>query len=724
MPPKKKSHQSSPKHIKSKSSPGKWDKNTQPKMKKEPNIPKSINHRNSIRIALIGCVSSGKSTLLNSICVNEYEDMKRKRTTMLPSLYKTTNSFMYDQNSLEVKHIREKNKQLNKKFYGCDSSSTEKLTIDNCEVQEYLIPKIKNFLDLPEGVLLDIYDIPGLNDSTTKEIYFQWIRNNFHQFDIIMNVVSIENGMNTSDEKDILQLIQGCIQKEESEKNRNVMYLSVINKCDDMEIIHGVPTLIDEEDLELYEQIVTTTSGVIPSAGFTPITARDTFIYRMLHHDPDVELDESLINKFGINEFGKKKWSRKTSEEKRKFIKQYFKDDELDIDDVLEQTGYHNFRNKVNNYLCKSTQSLILVNRIKSELESSKLLTMNITHDIEKVKELIKIYNDYCEKVQTIDDIYKTNNSSLITDLIYSHIVRWISDVSDLSNSSEESIERLGKYKEVMRLLRNTIHTYAFKNKVPLKIQEGKDERWNTSFGKPLKEEYNISQKSPRFSLHKIFDDLYEGYSNLQNQYYQRQLNNNSTYEEFPTKLYPVFNNLRENRCENMVEMITRANVMITQKSYGLREIKNSPLEGLKINTQTAWEINCIKVYCNSLINDYDYPLDLTIIFLQNCLMNKYYIYNENNTNQLTNIEKSYIYLLETYLENISYLGIVDDKEFLFNLRIVNKSYYHVATQLIPCTSWNVGSPNYCNYFKCRESILCLPMYLVSLYRKKENTDK
>ena len=81
MPPKKKSHQSSPKNVKSKSSPGKWDKNTEPETKKEPKIAKSINHRNSIRIALIGCVSSGKSTLLNSICVNEYEDMKRKRTT-------------------------------------------------------------------------------------------------------------------------------------------------------------------------------------------------------------------------------------------------------------------------------------------------------------------------------------------------------------------------------------------------------------------------------------------------------------------------------------------------------------------------------------------------------------------------------------------------------------------------------------------------------------------
>ena len=63
--------------------------------------------------------------------------------------------------------------------------------------------------------------------------------------------------------------------------------------------------------------------------------------------DPNVELDETFINKFGINEFGKKKWNRKTSEEKRIFHKEYFTDEELDIDDILERTGY-NEQEKVN----------------------------------------------------------------------------------------------------------------------------------------------------------------------------------------------------------------------------------------------------------------------------------------------------------------------------------------------------------------------------------------
>ena len=65
----------------------------------------TLDQRNSIRIALVGCISSGKSTLLNAICVNQYEDMKRKKTTMLPSVYKSSNNSIY-RNKTEKERIK------------------------------------------------------------------------------------------------------------------------------------------------------------------------------------------------------------------------------------------------------------------------------------------------------------------------------------------------------------------------------------------------------------------------------------------------------------------------------------------------------------------------------------------------------------------------------------------------------------------------------------------
>ena len=71
-----------------------------------------------------------------------------------------------------------------------------------------------------------------------------------------MNVISIENGMNTFMKKMIFTIDSRLYSKRKMGKGRGYYYHSVINKCDDMEIIHSIPTLIDKEDMELYEQIV------------------------------------------------------------------------------------------------------------------------------------------------------------------------------------------------------------------------------------------------------------------------------------------------------------------------------------------------------------------------------------------------------------------------------------------------------------------------------------
>ena len=94
-------------------------------------------------------------------------------------------------------------------------------------------------------------------------------------------------------------------------------------------------------------------------------------------------------------------------------------------------------------------------------------------------------------------------------------------------------------------------------------------------------------------------------------------------------------------------------------------------------------------------MNEYDLQY-LTINFYKGCLMNKFKIYEYDNS-QRNNDEMNYEKhnTLET-CPNISYLGIVDDKEYLFNLRIVNKIII-VATKLNKCYSCNQ-----CNYFKCR----------------------
>ena len=680
-------------------------------------VIKSIEQRNSIRVAIIGCVSSGKSTLLNSICVDQYEDMKRKKTTMLPSVYKSSNKSIY-RNKSEKERIKLKNKEVNEKLYD-EAASGGVITNENCKIQEYMIPLIENFVDLPENVFIDIYDIPGLNDCGTKDIYFKWVRDNFHEFDLILNVMSIENGCNTSDEKDILNLITDCIHNEKVKYDRNVLFLTVINKCDDMEIHNGNPKLIDEEDKELCKQIINTTKEVIKEKygdqictyGFVPITARDTFIYRMLNCDPESKLDITLLNKFGINEVGKKKWNckYKTTELKRQFIKEYFSKN-VNIEEILELTGYTSFTKKINSYLTMETQSLILINRLKNELKNEMVLNRNISKDVDEMKQLINLYNNYCIKVQTIDQIYKSNNSPMVTTLIYSHVSRWINEISDLSNDKKESIETLEEYKSIMRMLRNTIDAYALKNKIPLEISSEKETRWDESLGFKVKEKWagNIG----KVSLSKLFDKLYSGYSNLQNDFYIKQLMDPNNYNNFPTNIFPIIDKLNDNSCDTIEvkidDIITGLKNTQFYYSVGLIEGPSSAL--------IPGKTNCIKVFCEKLIQHFDYPEEKVIDFLKYYCLNRYKSPNIGPLREPSmipqphlplkdglhhNLEKSYTILLDDYLDG----GVPMHNKYIDNLRIINKSYQHYSNDLC-------SSIDYCSYL---DDVLCIPYYLVSL---------
>ena len=688
--------------------------------KQTPPSKKMINkteQRNSIRIALVGCVSSGKSTLLNSICVNQYEDMKRKRTTMLPSVYKGSNMNIYN-NKSEVSRIQAKNKEINDKIY---STGQVTLTNETCSLQEHIIPLIKGFVDVPKDVFVDIYDIPGLNDAKTKDIYYTWVRDNFHQFDIVINVVDINSALNTSDETGIINLISECIQKEKVEHSRDVFFLTAINKCDDMDLtFDDIPVLVDEEELGLYEQIVSTTKIILTSKnidtyGFAPITSRDTYIYRMLHNDPTVELDMSLLNQFGLNEIGRTKWNRMSTEKKRQFINEYFKDlDQADIEATLELTGFANFRDKMSNYLTKEKQSIILTSRIRCELSSESICSKNITKNTDEMKKLISLYNDYCIKVNTIDHIYGTNNSHLVTDLICNHMNRWVNDISDLSNDKEESIQRLEEYKEIMSMLQRTIDTYALKNKVNITIPDGKSQRWIDSLGIPfMNKDPNLTQTT----LSRFISSLRDGYSQLQNDYYKTQLQDYKNLENFPTNIFTIIDKMKDNRCDNVEELLdmvidkVQNGIKPGSNDYGnLTSLENGPLSGY-----IAGKGGCIKVFCEKLLDSYDYPSEKVHSFLKTYLKNIYPVFKDSESLNIRfaatdilkhNLQKAYFILLDEYL-SVPRIVCMNDPYFR-NLKIINKSHMYLADSLDTSI----------DYIEHESTVLCLPIYLSELQNR------
>ena len=211
----------------------------------------------TINFGIIGCVSSGKSTLLNSLFCDTYSDMKIKRTTMIPQVYQCDPKI--DKNKSYAKEIRKQNEEINKKIIE-QTENKKALIIEDCYEKVYKVSPIEQFITLPSNINVAIFDIPGLNDSQTKDTYFAYLNQNFYKFDYILFVIDIQSALNTSDEMSILQLIKKNITNIKDKYNKDIKLLIVCNKCDNMDWNKTTKQLVmDEPELEeMYEQIVKT----------------------------------------------------------------------------------------------------------------------------------------------------------------------------------------------------------------------------------------------------------------------------------------------------------------------------------------------------------------------------------------------------------------------------------------------------------------------------------
>ena len=179
----------------------------------------------------MGAVSAGKSTLVNTIFAETFSKCKIKRTTMTPQIYLETDAAKTE----TANEINEKNTEINNKLIA-KTQAGETVTLDDIKETVYLVPKVHDFTELEKDIYLTIYDIPGLNDGRTKDVYFEYIENNFNKFDIVIFVVDINSALNTSDEVDILvKIVENCKLNSEKYGIHNKLVI-LANKCDEMSL--------------------------------------------------------------------------------------------------------------------------------------------------------------------------------------------------------------------------------------------------------------------------------------------------------------------------------------------------------------------------------------------------------------------------------------------------------------------------------------------------------
>jgi predicted GTPase len=299
----------------------------------------------NINLCFVGGVSTGKSTILNSIFCEQLTQCKIKRTTMVPTIYVEN-----DVSECDTEDIYSIIEQKNKKIIELTESG-EKLPLSEYEELIFNVGKLD--INILEGSYVNVYDIPGLNDARTKSIYYKYLENNFKKFNLIVFIVDLHSGLNTSDEMEIVHFITNNTKELKENGNKNIYTLVVVNKADDMQLTEDEDNP-DNDTLELtgelyemYEQVEKTITSEFERKnvasnliGIVPLCAIDSYLYRMVQkHGRKFKLSDEQMLKIGINVEGKAKFSKLPKDQKTEKVYKILENKDF-IDTMIKLSGF------------------------------------------------------------------------------------------------------------------------------------------------------------------------------------------------------------------------------------------------------------------------------------------------------------------------------------------------------------------------------------------------
>ena len=406
--------------------------------------------RLAINIGLFGSVSVGKSTFLNAIAGQHYSDTEIKKTTMVPQVYveniqptntvtiiHPTNTVIQPTNTVTIIHptntviqptntvihptntvihptnatiIRNANRKVNESVL--KMIDLDQFTFDQCQPIYHQIDRICDLFDpsiINPNIKINIYDIPGLNDSASKNIYFEWVKLNIKIFDIIIFMTDITRGLNNSDEIEIMRLLMGSMPHTQSRM------ICLMNKCDDIYFDEAQKDLVFEETEQenIYIQANNILLDIARSYNlgqdrytpFIPISSENCFIYRALkvqrqlqhpHQVPD--LDPVYQNRLCKNECGVNQWKKMNIDEREKTFHNILANlDETYYSKILD-TGYLSVKSIIQNTIISNINNFI-VDRANNDIKNLLIPT------IENVTEYIDLISKHLHIIQQIGHI-------------------------------------------------------------------------------------------------------------------------------------------------------------------------------------------------------------------------------------------------------------------------------------------------------------------------------
>jgi len=353
-------------------------------------------------IGVFGTVSAGKSTLINAIFAKHFSQMNIRRTTMVPQCYKLVSPNKSEIDSFQ--NIRNSNDEINTQY--------QSQVWDGETITYHVVENPSEFIDIGEDTDFEynLYDFPGLNDQTTKHVYTTWTTNNIHMFDVIILVVDVHSGLNTSDEIEVLRVfLSGMLD------NPHIKLIILANKCDDMiyDQLSDDFSLDEEKEAIYCEQMIPAIKRIaneyqvdLTRIKIQKFCSRTAFIYRTIHNNNrdkvEVHLDNKHLTEMMQSEVGRTRWVRMTEHQREKHIDKTIRDiidDKEAYNSIMTHSGFTKFSETIRQLTSDSLTLLPVyqanIDTILRQIDTQEKSVLSWENNMTILKEAVSIINQF-----------------------------------------------------------------------------------------------------------------------------------------------------------------------------------------------------------------------------------------------------------------------------------------------------------------------------------------
>ncbi|CAB9505889.1 unknown protein [Seminavis robusta] len=315
-----------------------------------------------IKVAILGHVSVGKTTVLNAILGDKFGEVSMRRTTAGINFFRIVPSTEATTEQLSKDWLKEEGIKTADKVHEEIEESNKKLRAAQQIEEKWFNVARDPLCEMRENTSLVLVDIPGINEADSNSIYMNYVQTNWKSFDCVVVVMDARQGVNTEEQVGLLRLV-----KENLSKKKPLPVIVLFNKVDEPDDTEQA-LLVQESQKKIASMFgvgcreeavkqLPKLSGkkgaahAIPISDLypvvIPVSAIRAFFYRsassLSFEEFRKKFDKEIVDKIGREELSRHKWRKMSIDQKYKALYDLVVDGSEDDEEVTQGTGFDTF---------------------------------------------------------------------------------------------------------------------------------------------------------------------------------------------------------------------------------------------------------------------------------------------------------------------------------------------------------------------------------------------